>query len=165
MRKHVPLWVDLLTCLSIIGAGTLFIFDSYRSRVTEVDVALIKGTQNFMSLLISNTGGVDVAIKEARVLVPEFDIDNKINIDRLGTLIKRGDSKIIKSSNSRLNESVVYDKLSNDLQPFEIKGLTTKISTTPCIIKLTLVNSKGRLIQKEVTAECVAACYPDEFSS
>lgn len=165
MRKHVPFYVDLLTCISIICAGTLFIYDSYRSRVTEVDVALIKGTQNFMSLLISNTGGVDVAIKEARVLVPEFEIDNKINIDRLGTLIKHGDSKIIKSSNSRLNESVVYDKSSNDRQPFEIEGLVKKISTTPCTIKLTLVDSNGESLQKEVAAECVAACYPDEFSN
>ncbi|EGQ8093397.1 hypothetical protein G5G48_004432, partial [Vibrio vulnificus] len=67
---------NFLASLSIIAAASLFIFDFVESRISDVQATITNSTNRGVTLFLTNTGGKDIVILSASIVVPDYEIKN-----------------------------------------------------------------------------------------
>ncbi|WP_248914374.1 hypothetical protein [Pseudomonas moorei] len=116
---------EALAALGIVAAGATFVYDSWQARKVSLGGAVIYSTPSHMSLLVSNSGGVDLVIKRVQLTSGAY-AKSHVQINRNGLLVERGKSKILTSEDSQLNSTVQY------VEPDEVDSDFTRSTTTPC---------------------------------
>ena len=109
--KYVTLVSEFLAAAAIVASAMTFVLDKLVwSKEVEVTASLVNSSMKNISLLLSNNGEIDVAIKNVTISVPNNAINNLVAIDKDGELLPKKSSKLLKSDSSRLNSSVIVDE-------------------------------------------------------
>ncbi|MGX9361784.1 hypothetical protein C7420_101834 [Pantoea ananatis] len=110
MGKYVTLISEFLAAAAIVASAITFVMDKLVwSKKVEVTASLVTSGMKSISLLLSNNGEVDVAIKDVKIIIPNNGINNLVVIDKGGELLSKKSSKLLKSAPSRLNSSIIVD--------------------------------------------------------
>jgi hypothetical protein len=151
VKNNITFFIELLTAISILFAGSLYIYGYIHSYKTEIKAVEVFSKARTVSLLISNTGGKDVAIQSIYIIVPEYKIKNAVEIFGLGSLIKSGETKLLESLDSKLNNTVLFN-------PDDFKS-GVSVGTTPCTIVIKYVDIDSKVDQVTLLNECFAGSY------
>lgn len=110
MGKYITLVSELLAAAAIVASAMTFVLDKLVwSKQVEVTASIVSSGMKNISLLLSNNGEVDVAIKDVTISIPGYAIKNLVEIEKGGELLLKKSSKLLKSEPSKLNSSVVID--------------------------------------------------------
>jgi hypothetical protein len=149
--KHkaiITIFSEAIAAVGILAAGASFTYDSWSGRHISVSGAVISSTPSHISLLITNNGGVDIAIKRVN-LVSDVNIKNQVKVNGGGLLLEKGKSLILPSSPSRLNSTVQY------VEPEVEERLVTRTLRTPCqaVVEFVVAGEENK------TASIDFVCY------
>lgn len=147
---------EALAALTIIISGGTFVADKlYYSKQVDVSASLVASSTKNLSLLMSNDGQIDVAIKQVTIEVPGYGVTNAVELETGGELLPKNSSKLLKSQPSFLNSSVIADER-------EKNSNLPSISKTNCDIKIRYVVAKDNSIKEiPLNLKCYAASFVD----
>lgn len=133
--KGITFVSELLAALAILASAGTFIADKvYFSKQVEVRASLVTSDTKNLSLLMSNNGQVDVAIKQVSIESPGYGFTNPVKLATGGELLPRNTSKLLKSTPSFLNSSVIADAKDKNSK-------LSSIETTDCNVKIRYVSA------------------------
>jgi len=124
-RVVITVFSEALAAVGIVAAGASFTYDSWKGREVSLEGAVISSTPSHISLLITNSGGVDAAIRKVS-LVSDLDIKNQVRIKGDGLLVEKGKSQILSSEPSRLNTTVQFEDQAAE------NNWVSRAASTPC---------------------------------
>ncbi|MEK9538020.1 hypothetical protein MI048_07515 [Pantoea agglomerans] len=135
-RENITGGSEFLAALAILASGVTFVVDKFwLSKQVDVSASFVtSGTKN-LSLLMSNDGQIDVAIKKITIEVPGYGFSNPVELELGGELLPKNSSKLLKSNPSFLNSTVIADEI-NDSPNLSI------IDTTDCTIKIIYIAAR-----------------------
>ncbi|EGR4126373.1 hypothetical protein O1C20_003569 [Vibrio cholerae] len=151
IKNYSSTIVELLTSISIISAGFIYVFDYVNGGLTDIKGVVVFSAGNKASLLLTNSGGNDVAIRSARIVVPTHDIKNNILFKETGFLLKSGETILLSSEESRLYSSVVYNP-----EHFPIDAV---VGTIKCNVFVDYIDINGKLDSLTIPQTCFAGSY------
>lgn len=159
LAKRITLASEFLAAAAIFFSGVAFLADKlYYSKQIYVDASIVSSSPKNLSLLISNNGQVDVAIKRVSIKVPGYEINNMANIGESDKLLKKESSILLKSGPSFLSSSVVAD---DDDPAIDHKI----IATTNCVITVEYIGAGARKSETlSLNTQCYAASMVDDDS-
>ncbi|ADU71698.1 hypothetical protein [Pantoea sp. At-9b] len=156
LAKRITLVSEFLAAAAIFFSGMAFLADKfYFSKQIDVGASIVSSSPKNLSLLISNHGQVDVAIKRVRIHVPGYEVNNMAEIDEGGKLLIKNTSILLPSGPSFLNSSVVAD----DNDPAINHSI---MSTTNCVISVEYIaagEKKADILS--LNTQCYAASLID----
>ncbi|CAG76842.1 hypothetical protein ECA3945 [Pectobacterium atrosepticum SCRI1043] len=150
---------ELLAAAAIVVSAGAYCWDYfYASNKVSVSLSTVSSTSSDMSLLISNTGQIDIAIKRIFITVPDYkDINNEVVIEKGGIFLPKQSSILLKSQKSNLSSSVRYEKKSSEPSVYNIQT-----ATTDCLVNVEIVASSEKSTTTPSTKmECIAASVVD----
>lgn len=147
---------EALAALTILISGGTFVADKlYFSKQVDVSASLVASSAKYLSLLLSNNGQIDVAIKQVTIEVPGYGVTNAVELENGGELLLKNSSKLLKSHPSFLNSSVIADER-------EKNPNLPLISKTNCDIKIRYVVAEDNSIKEiPLKLKCYAASFVD----
>ncbi|WP_039850435.1 hypothetical protein [Grimontia indica] len=146
---------DFLASLSIIAAASLFAFDFIESRKSDIEATIVHGSNKEVTLFLSNTGGKDIVIKSAFMVVPSYEIHNEINLGEVGTLIKSGETIVKRSKESNLASSVLLEYVAPDtLVHNPNQEYRVSVAKVDCSLEISYINVEGKKFKKEFSHTC-----------
>lgn len=143
---------EFLAALAIIASGGAFLWDQYQAGQTQIHATVVHSKARNVSLFISNSGGKDIAIKDIHLTIPEYKVDNEVVLDSSGLKVEKGKTEVVRSLQSRLNSSVLYDQ--------KMFG-GADVSTVKCNLVINFLNSDGESLTESFENTCVAASFAD----
>lgn len=154
-KDKVTALSELLTALAFVASAAVFILQSYWSKQVELNAVLVNSTPSVVSVLITNSGGVDVAIK--RILVRSTGVRD-VDILDMGTggkLLEKGKSTLEPFDKKlMLGMAVQKDYL---VTPDQQNDLS--VGTTDCSIRIEMIDADGKNHSREIKYKCVAGCF------
>ncbi|YCH28985.1 hypothetical protein M1D48_12300 [Erwinia sp. D4-22] len=124
---------EALAALAILASAGTFIADKvYFSKQVDVRASLVTSDTKNLSLLMSNNGQIDVAIKQVSIEIPGYGFTNPVKLAIGGELLPRNTSKLLKSVPSFLNSSVIADTEDKNSK-------LSSVETTDCNVKIRYV--------------------------
>lgn len=133
--KHVTCVSEVLAASAILASAVTFVADKWHySKQVYVSASVVTSSPRNLSLLVSNDGQIDVAIKQVTIEVPGYGFTNPVNLAIGGELLQRNTSKLLKSVPSSLNSSVIADAEDKDSK-------LSSIEKTDCNVKIRYVSA------------------------
>jgi len=155
-KEAVTIYAELLSALSIVAAAGTFLYQSWASTRVSIDAAIVESTPTIMSILVTNSGGVDAAIRRIAVSAEGIQEPNIVKLPPGGVLLEKGKSFLVIPNRSRLSSTVKSDYLSDR------KGSSTSdFSMTDCTADIELVDADGKTHKRSIGFKCAAACVVD----
>lgn len=146
---------EAMTALGVMAGAIMFIWQWHSSKQVELNAVLVNSTPSTISILITNSGGIDVAIKKILVKasgVPNIDILDKVNGEKL---VEKGKSTLKEVDKKLLRGIAVQgDYLDKPDQPHDLS-----VGKTDCSILIEMIDADGKPYKKEIKFECIAACF------
>jgi len=154
-KDRVTALSELLAALAIVASAATFMLQSlYWSKQVELTAGLVNSTPSMVSILITNSGGVDVAIK--RILLRSIGVKD-VDILRKemgGKLLEKGKSNLETFDKKLLRGIAVQDNYLN--KPDQPPALVT---LTSCSMVIEMIDANGKLYTKTINFKCIAACF------
>ena len=144
---------NFLASLSIIAAASLFIFDFVESRISDVQATITNSTNRGVTLFLTNTGGKDIVILSASIVVPDYEIKNSIDFGKNDVLIKVGETLVKPSNESDLQSTVLIESVVGDISP---QNSHIHVGRTKCMLEVDFVNVEGKKFKKSFAHTCFA---------
>ncbi|WP_418162842.1 hypothetical protein [Pantoea vagans] len=142
---------ELLAAAAIVASATTFMLDKLVwSKQVDITASLVNSGPKTLSILMSNNGQIDVAIRKVTVDVLGNGIKNLVNLDAGGEMLPKNSSKLLSSTSSSLSSSVIVDP--DDL--FEKKIASDMVN---CVVNIKYI-SAGDVFSKDIRIK--AKCYP-----
>lgn len=111
LSKSVTFISEFLAAAAIVASALTFVLDKLVwSKQVDVTASLVSSGTKSISLLLSNNGEVDIAIKDITINIFGDGITNLVAIEKGGELLSKKSSRLLKSAPSRLNSSVIVDE-------------------------------------------------------
>ena len=151
-RANISTMAELLSALAFIVGACAYTYSVWESRQVQVDATFLISRYNGVSFFVSNTGGVDLAIKSISITSEIIDKTYPVRLAGSELSIPKGTSKIIASALSELNGVVEYAPDPNRPELDDVA--TTK---TRCVAHFAFVTASGMTIRKDVASKCYAA--------
>ena len=146
---------EAMTALGVMVGAIMFVWQWHSSKQVELSAVLVNSTPSTISILITNSGGVDVAIKKILVKasgVNDVDILDKVSGEKL---IEKGKSTLKEFDKKRLLGVAVQDDYLD--KPGESHDQS--VGTTDCSILVEMVDAEGKSHSKEIKFKCIAGCF------
>lgn len=154
-KDFVTLISEGLTALGVIAATAMFFWQWHSSKQADFNAALINSAPAFMSLVISNSGGVDLAIK--RIYLKTVGVQGetlfpKTRYEQL--LVEKGKSITIQFDKAALRGMAVdSDYVTKPDQPVADAG------TSKCSIHIELIDAQSNKHSQTINYDCIDACF------
>ncbi len=144
---------DALTALGVVAGAIMFIWQWHSSNQAKLNVTLVNSTPFTVSVLITNSGGVDAAVKRISVKSGGINANDFLDIKSGGKLLEKGKSTLETFDKSLLGIAVQKDYLD---KPGQTQNQS--VGTTDCAILIEMIDADGKIHSKEVKFECIAGC-------
>lgn len=151
LDARITLVSELLAACAIIASGYTYLYQIWwKDQRIELSATVASSTPKILSLLVTNTGGKDVAITAATVstwVAREKD-SYKLNIKAEGELVRKGESILLSPAPSNLSAVVQC----------AVKSRSSEISTTECLAEVEYVGPDSEQRSIKIPFQCYAAC-------
>ncbi|MEN4658726.1 hypothetical protein ABEI33_15010 [Pantoea agglomerans] len=151
LSKSVTFISELLAAAAIVASATTFVLDKLVwSKQVDITASLVNSGPKNLSILMSNNGQIDVAIRKITVDVLGYGIKNLVKLDAGGEILPKNSSKLLSSTSSSLSSSVIIDPDDNGRKMVPSDLLD-------CIVNINYI-SAGNDISKNIPIK--TKCYP-----
>ena len=154
LQNWIPVIAEGLGALAILAAAGTYVFRAFAPDRIEISASVLASRSNGLSLFITNSGGVDLALKQASIYIAGLDRDELIRLTEGELLVPHGTSKIVVSGVTDLSSAVAYDPAVDD-------ALRTSVSK--CTITLRFASANGKPVPPtKVPLDCIRASVKRE---
>lgn len=151
LSKSVTFISELLAAAAIVVSATTFVLDKLVwSKQVDITASLVNSGPKNLSILMSNNGQIDVAIRKITVDVLGYGIKNLVKLDAGGEMLPKNSSKLLSSTSSSLSNSVIVEPDDN------VRGMVLA-EMLDCIVNVNYI-SAGEDISKNIPIK--TKCYP-----
>ena len=154
LKDWIPVFAEGLSALAILVAAGTYVWRAATSDRIEINASVLASRSNGLSLFITNSGGVDLALKQASIYIDGLDRHELIRLSERELLVPHGTSKIIVSDATDLSSAVAFDPAVDD-------SLRTSIGK--CKITLRFSAANGTPVPPtQVPLDCIRASVKRE---
>jgi hypothetical protein len=139
-----------VAALGILSSGGIYIHETLQARTASLEGQVIYGSTSQVSLLISNTGGMDLVVTRIQ-LISGANAKSLVQLSQNGILVEHGKSKILISEKSQLNSTVQFQKAEGEANNF------ARSPQTPCQAVIDYVVAGKESKQAAIDFTCYAA--------
>ncbi|AVV37330.1 hypothetical protein [Pantoea vagans] len=151
LSKSVTFISELLAAAAIVASATTFVLDKLVwSKQVDITASLVNSGPKSLSILMSNNGQVDVAIRKVTIDVLGNSIKNLVKLDAGGEILTKNSSKLINSTSSSLSSSVIVGPDDN----VKIMGASDMLD---CVVNINYI-AAGDDVSRSIPIK--AKCYP-----
>ena len=151
LSKSVTFISELLAAAAIVASATTFVLDKLVwSKQVDITASLVNSGPKSLSILMSNNGQIDVAIRKITVDVLGHGIKNLVKLDDGGEILPKYSSKLLSSTSSFLSDSVIVDP------DYNLKK-TDQSEMLDCVVNVSYI-SAGDDASRNIPIK--TKCYP-----
>ncbi|MFY1040077.1 hypothetical protein ACOMYX_16270 [Pantoea agglomerans] len=151
LLKSVTFISELLAAAAIVASATTFVLDKLVwSKQVDITASLVNSGPKSLSILMSNNGQIDVAIRKITVDVLGHGIKNLVKLDAGGEILPKNSSKLLSSTSSSLSDSVIADP------DYNVKKMGQS-DMLDCVVNINYI-SAGDDVSRNIPIK--TKCYP-----
>jgi hypothetical protein len=139
-----------VAAIGILSSGGIYIHDALQARTASLEGAVIYSSTSQLSLLISNTGGVDLVVTRVQ-LESGANAKSLVQLTRNGILVEHGKSEILTSEKSQLNSTVQFHETEEGPDQF------ARATQIPCHAVIDYVVAGKKSKKATIDFTCYAA--------